>query len=263
MYIGIDVGGTNIKIASFDGLSNPKIVEFEKFDVNNDYKLDLKNILHTVDKLSSEELKGVGIGIPGTLEDENKEVVICPNLLDWNGRKIVHDLENEFTCPVKAENDTTLAAIGEATYGGGRDQEFVFFIWGTAIGGTEIKLSGGKLVVDRFEPGHQIVEGGKELEAIVGGAGIKRNFGKGAEDLEEENWNKILPVMAKGITNVLVVRPTKLVIFGGGVALNKSEKVYRLRSLLKDYLKIYPVPKFKISSLGEHAALFGALTLFE
>ncbi len=262
MYIGIDVGGTSVRIASFDELRDPRLLAWEKFDVNNDYKLDLRNILHNIDKIATDELKGIGIGIPGTLDDDNKEIVDCPNLLDWNGKKIVRDVERAIGCLVKAENDTTLAALGEADFGLGKNQDFIFIIWGTGIGGTEIKQFDNRRLVFRFEPGHQIVGGGRQLEMVAGGSGIVTSFGKNPADLDEESWNTILPAFAQGITNILVIRPTKLVIFGGGIALNKPDKVDRVRALVKDYLTIYPVPKFRLSGLGEKVALFGALTLF-
>ena len=69
MYVGIDVGGTNVKIASFTDIVNPELLEFKKFDINNDYKLDIKNILHSIEKIATEDLKGVGIGVPGSLTE--------------------------------------------------------------------------------------------------------------------------------------------------------------------------------------------------
>ncbi|OGM22948.1 hypothetical protein A2961_00345 [Candidatus Woesebacteria bacterium RIFCSPLOWO2_01_FULL_39_21] len=262
MYVGIDVGGTNVKIASFTDIVNPELLEFKKFDINNDYKLDIKNILHSIEKIATEDLKGVGIGVPGTLTEAKREILICPNLMDWNGKKITSDLESVLGCRVRAENDTTLASLGEAEYGIGKDQDFIFLIWGTGVGGAEIKHLNNKLYVFSFEPGHQYVKGEEELEYLVGGAGIYRRFGKSPADLTEPEWSEILPVLSVGVVNMLLIRPTKLIIFGGGIALNKPEKVDRLHAMLKDKLKMFPVPKFKISRLGEKAALFGSLTLF-
>jgi glucokinase len=85
----------------------------------------------------------IGIGIPGTVNDEAGEVVFTPNL-PLHNINVVSNLQKKYGCPVHLGNDANCAALGETVSGGAKGaKDVVFVTLGTGIGGGIIL--GGRL----------------------------------------------------------------------------------------------------------------------
>lgn len=140
MYIGIDLGGTNIAvgIVSEDGKiliqdSTPTNSARPTTEIVKDMA-DLSKCL--VEKLGKtiDEVKAVGIGCPGTIDFDKGEVVYSNNI------KMEHfPLADEFKklldLPVKVDNDANCAAMGEYVVNGNGVKNFMFITLGTGVGG--------------------------------------------------------------------------------------------------------------------------------
>lgn len=141
-YIGIDIGGTTIKIASLN--STHDIIDKWSIDTNikdnGTYILD--SIIDSLKKyfikknFTSNDFVGIGIGIPGTV-DSNKGTVIGAHNLNWNKKIHVEKiLENSLNLPVNIDNDANAAALGEQLKGAGNQNSNIIFITlGTGVGG--------------------------------------------------------------------------------------------------------------------------------
>ncbi len=137
LYIGVDIGGTNIKFGLVDSDGNVQ----EKSSIKTQAELGDKqvfiNIKNEIDRLlscKSGKLCGIGIGIPGLI-DTNKGIVVCSGNLSWYNVDAVSYLKSSFSVPVKIANDANVAALGEAKFGIGKNySDIVMLTLGTGVG---------------------------------------------------------------------------------------------------------------------------------
>ena len=140
-YLGIDVGGTSIKgaIVNEKGkigeiFSLPIFKNEKQNDAINRLIVSCKEYL----KNTKTKIKGIGIGIPGTLNTKDGVVDYTSNL-KWKKLHIVDMFSKEFDCPIKITNDANAAALGEAKFGAGKKyKNIVMITLGTGIGGGVI-----------------------------------------------------------------------------------------------------------------------------
>ena len=83
MYLGIDLGGTNLKSGVIDEVGN--IIEQSTSPTNADEGINsvinkITDLIHDTEKRY--KIKSVGIGVPGIVSDEGT-VLISPNLPGW------------------------------------------------------------------------------------------------------------------------------------------------------------------------------------
>lgn len=137
---GVDLGGTTVKI----GLFSPKGEVLEKWEIptrtENDGSKILPDIADAVlakmtDRgIAKEEVIGVGIGVPGPVDDAG--VIYRAVNLGWGVFNINETLGNLLGLPVKAANDANVAALGEMWCGGGKGcRNLVLATLGTGVGG--------------------------------------------------------------------------------------------------------------------------------
>lgn len=270
MYIGIDVGGTSIKLASFKTLYLTKAVKVIEIKTQNNYENDFDNLAKAISKLAKSKVSSIGIGVPGVLDEDKTQLLKANNIRSWEKQTIKNDLENLFKCKIVLENDATCAALGEAIFGYGQGKDFLFITWGTGIGGTCVRFINNQVYTVPCELGHQIVEWqgildncGQHgcLQAYCGGNGIARQYGKSAKNLSENEWREVEQRFAHGLLNVLVINPVNLVIFAGSVALNQKKKLENIEVIVRDKLKIFHAPQFLISKYQNDIGLYGAMAL--
>ncbi len=131
-YVGIDVGGSSVKIGVFDEKGNL----LERRKVPTDTSKQGANILpDTAGALTDlDDLLGVGIGVPGPVVSE--EVFGAVNL-GWGRFNVKETFLGELgrEVPIAIENDAGMAAYGEYRQFGGVKGPFVFITVGTGIGG--------------------------------------------------------------------------------------------------------------------------------
>ncbi len=164
MYLGIDVGGTNIAagIVDVDGNILHQISVPTK--TQRGYKAVLNNIIKVIDELNSKkfDIHAIGIGIPGVVDSDLKTVRYCPNL-NWNRCNLVDDLKDvssSLTIPIFVDNDANLATIAELEVGSIMNvKNAVMITLGTGIGGGIV--SDGKILRGFYglgcEVGHMII----------------------------------------------------------------------------------------------------------
>ena len=92
-----------------------------------------------------EEVRGVGIGLPGTVEFHTGRAEDRPALGSWAGVALAPLVAERFPVPVMVDNDVNVMALGEHISGGhGRTDDMVFVKVSTGIGAG--LLSGGRLL---------------------------------------------------------------------------------------------------------------------
>lgn len=149
MYIGIDLGGTNIAagLVSEDGkilcqASTPTMNERDAIEI-------VKDMAALVNKLAKDygielsAIKGVGIGSPGSIDSENG-VVVYSNNLKMEKFPLAKELNKLIGLPVTVDNDANCAAMGEYVGYESKIKDFIFITLGTGVGGGII-LNGNML----------------------------------------------------------------------------------------------------------------------
>jgi glucokinase len=100
------------------------------------------------------------------------------------------------------------------------------------------------------------------LEAFVSGNGIRRLYGKPAEQLSAAEWEEVAWNLGQGLRNVAAICAPAVIVLGGGVALGGGEPfVAAAARVMRDHLRIVPSPEVRLSSLGYDTALMGALAV--
>lgn len=139
--IGIDVGGTNVKIALVDG--EGKIIYSNSVPTyaQMGYEYTVNNIKQAIRDLMKEtntdakEIEGIGFDFPGQVDYKTGVVKLAPNIPGWVNVPIAQMIEEEFNIPTRIDNDVRCAALGELKFGAGKGCEnFVCITVGTGIG---------------------------------------------------------------------------------------------------------------------------------
>ena len=159
-YIGIDLGGTNIKGALVN--EQGEIVKQSTCPTHAEQGADavtetIAQMIH--DLAANEAIDGVGLGCPGMVDDKNGNVVYACNLgwVDYDVRTALKELTG---CDVRLVNDANAAALAEAIVGAAKGAESAVVVTlGTGVGGGVV--IGGKLLTGytgaASELGHMVI----------------------------------------------------------------------------------------------------------
>ena len=140
MYIGIDLGGTNIAAGIVDENGNiickgsvPTLRERGNDAIVADMaKLAIKLVKEAGLEIS--DIKSVGIGCPGTIDNDNGVVVFSNNIV-MEKYPLVAKFREHLDLPVNIENDANAAAYGEYIFTARDKKSFVLITLGTGVGG--------------------------------------------------------------------------------------------------------------------------------
>jgi len=127
-YLGLDVGGTNIRLAVWDE-AEPKVVA--RADTPQDYAKFVEAIAGLVAPYAA---VGVGVGFPGVAFDQH--VGWVPKLPFLAGEDVAAALSAVCRAPVFFSNDAHAALLGEARFGAAKEAKVALLVsLGTGIGG--------------------------------------------------------------------------------------------------------------------------------
>jgi len=71
-------------------------------------------------EVGSQDILGIGIGVPGIVNYSTGEVIFAPNLKGWANLPLGKDMQREFGVPVFVENEARISTLAEKWYGEGR-----------------------------------------------------------------------------------------------------------------------------------------------
>jgi len=165
IFVGIDLGGTNIKIGCFDAQLNLIAKTSTSTNVDMGPQVVVDRIVHTTggllqdNGLSVEDIRSIGIGTPGPAKYCDGIIIASPNMPAFKNVPLRKMISDHFDRPAILENDANAACWGEYVLGAGKNvQDMVFFTLGTGIGGGVI--TNGKLV-------HGFADNAAELGHII------------------------------------------------------------------------------------------------
>jgi glucokinase len=141
IYVGVDLGGTSIKVGICDEKGNLLHTYEGPTGVEDGAQAVLDRIAAYVKKVVSdsayqwEQVAGVGAGVAGFIDIASGTVMFAPNL-KWKEVPVKKELEARLGLPVALDNDANVAALGEAWSGAGAGvKNMVAFTLGTGVGG--------------------------------------------------------------------------------------------------------------------------------
>lgn len=158
LYLGVDLGGTNIKAALVTENGEIKKEASTPTNLPRTAEEVCNDIAALCLQLSAgEQVAAIGVGCPGTVDDG---VVLYSNNLDWHDFAMADFLKAKTDLPVFVGNDANVAALGEALAGCGRDAESTVVVTlGTGVGAGVVL--GGKLLIGytgaASEAGHMVI----------------------------------------------------------------------------------------------------------
>jgi glucokinase len=178
LFLGVDVGGTNIKIGIVDDNGNTVCSDSVPTDAKASPDEAMTGIGDKFDqllkqnKIDSDKVVGVGLGTPGTMDIKAGMLLRPHNLPGWWNYPIRDRLSETLGKPVTFVNDANAAAYGEYWIGKGKQYDsIVLLTLGTGVGGGIIV--DGQLIHGATshggEIGHVSIESG--LDARVCGCG--------------------------------------------------------------------------------------------
>lgn len=170
MYIGIDIGGTNIKGVLTD--KNGKILSSGDTPTPESAKQIDKSIISLIDTLAvnaetdKSGIDAIGIGAAGSIDRRKGMIVTSPNILCWKNYPLAANIQKISGIKTFLENDATVACAGYWWENEGlKLKTFVMITLGTGVGGGAV--IDGKLFTGQngssLEIGHMSIEvNGKE-----------------------------------------------------------------------------------------------------
>lgn len=157
--IGVDVGGTTVKMGLFnrggDLLDKWEIVtrtENGGEAILPDIAASIKEKL-AVHQVTPQEVCGIGIGVPGPMNAEG--TVPHTANLGWGRKEVTRELTELTGIPARGGNDANVAALGEMWKGGAEGYRNVIMLTlGTGVGGGII--IDGKILVGSHGAGGEV-----------------------------------------------------------------------------------------------------------
>jgi fructokinase len=295
--IGIDLGGTKIEALAL----SPEGEEYGRRRVltpRGDYEATLQAAAGLTSALvaavGSENVAGVGIGIPGSLSPRTG-LVRNANSTWLNGRTLDRDLQPILGLPLVVENDANCFALSEAADGAGAGYCTVFgVILGTGVGGGIV--TNGKLLKGRNaiagEWGHNPLPWPDEcektgapcycgkagcIETFLSGPALERQYrtrsGRSADAMViaecaargEAAGEAALGVyarrLAKSLASVVNIVDPDVIVFGGGVS-NIAPVLEKARAQLDAWLfSDCCLTEFRANRWGDSSGVRGAARL--
>jgi len=154
MVLGVDVGGTNIRLAVVDmqGKISERAnqqAELSRLDGQDAAQHVLNTLSHAILPLLEKhpQISAVGIGFPGFFDNKTGQMIASPNIPGLRDFPLADALHKRLHLPVHVQNDASLAALGEFRFGAVQGlNSLLHLTLGTGIGGGLIldgKMYGG------------------------------------------------------------------------------------------------------------------------
>jgi glucokinase len=142
MYLGIEIGGTKLQLGLGDGdgvlqaLWRDTVVPADGADgIRRQITQVIPELLASA-KRNRDELRGVGIGFGGPVDDATRTVIKSHQIAGWDGFPLADWIADLVGLPAVLGNDADVAGLAEALFGAGKGLSPIFYITiGSGIGG--------------------------------------------------------------------------------------------------------------------------------
>lgn len=303
---GVDIGGTTCKIGLFETTG----VMIDKWEIPTRTENHGESILSDVTDsimgkmeekgITKEEVRGVGIGVPGPVTAEGV-VQKCANL-GWGVFDVVKEMTEKTGLYVKVGNDANVAALGEMWQGGGKGRKNMIMVTlGTGVGGGIIV--DGKIVAGSHgaggEIGHTTVNTEETeqcgcgrygcLEQYASATGVVRlakrklqatdeqtalrnynpltakdifDAAKAKDQVADEVVEEMTKILGKQLSDFACVVDPEIIVIGGGVSKAGTILTERIQKYYKKAaFQVCQNAEFALATLGNDAGMYGCVQM--
>ena len=279
-YLGIEIGGTKLQLGIGPGDGTLAGLWRDTVDFAAGPEGIRRQIVAAVPELlarsylSKNELKGVGIGFGGPVDDATHTVIKSHQIEGWDSFPLADWISDIVGLPVVLGNDADVAGLAEAVFGAGKRLSPIFYITiGSGIGGGliidgEIYRGCGR---GAAEIGHLLLRAENQvrtLESLASGWGIQERTRQAmstrvpiptvlwslcggdlmqlttpwiayaseqGDDFAHERLREAWTFLAEGICHVIALLCPRRVVIGGGVSFLGDELLFNpLRKLVTE-----------------------------
>jgi len=297
--VGVDIGGTTIQL----GLVNHSGVIFsrasldtKKFHRNKNKLIDavvgeIRELISSK-KLTSKDISGIGVGLPGLINSKKGVVNFLPNVPGWRNVPFKSIIQKKLRIPAFIENDVNVITLGEWKFGAGKGyKNLLCMTLGTGVG-AGLVLNNSLYHGEGFvagELGHMpLNENGPDCNC--GGWGcFERYVGNGhllnkaSKIFKNKNiqlpdifylanqgdvravqfWDEVATHIGNALVGIVNLLNPRLIIIGGGVSNNYKFLRKTINTVIeKRAMKVQAgMVKIVRAKLGDDAGIIGAHVL--
>lgn len=284
--IGIDLGGTAIKLGRFNEEGNclQSLTIPTPQPATPEAVLDA--MIDAIAKIDpAKNARAIGVGTPGPADAAGRIAIVGINLDGWHNIPLADWLEAKTGLPTTIANDANCAGLGEAWLGAGRRfRNFILLTLGTGVGGAVIldgKLfvghqgAAGELGLVTLNPDGPPCNSGNQgsLEQYVSVVAIRRRTGMEPEELGKlakagdrlalEFWQNYGRDLGIGLTSSIYILAPEAVVIGGGVS--ASAEFFFPSAYAEIERRVLPSSRVRLqllpAQLGSFAGTIGAAKL--
>ena len=162
LFVGLDVGGSTMKAGVVDDAGQVLASVHLATEAHRGQEFGLARMCETIGLAvtsagaSLEQIAGIGVATPGTMDIPRGIILDPPNLKPWKNVPVRQHVQGVFSKPTAFQNDANAAALGEFWVGAGKGvHSMVLYTLGTGVGGG--------IVI-----GHRVLEGEHSHGAELG-----------------------------------------------------------------------------------------------
>lgn len=307
MYLGIEIGGTKLQLGV--GADDGKLRGLWRgtVDVAAGPEGIRRQIVAAVPELLASagvargELRGVGIGFGGPVDDATHTVIKSHQIDGWDDFPLADWISELLDLPAVLGNDADVAGLAEALHGAGKGLSPIFYITiGSGIGGGfiingEIYRGCGRGAAEIGHLRFPFAEDPFILEQVASGWGMEHNIrdmldwvGEQGQSFEEFRGGRPLSArliaegaarndplclgalhdmqkaLAEAICHVIALLCPRRIVIGGGVSLMGEELLFEpLRRLVapRAFQPFAQLTDIVPAALGEEVVVHGAIAL--
>lgn len=292
MYIGFDIGGTNVRYALSSNLAAPINRSFRKsFSKTGEPCSEVeKNICQVIEQYG--EIEGIAISLAANIDRSTGIVRTWSNNPCWNNYHFIGHLKEKFKVPIVVEDDANCGAMGEFYGLSCSSKNMVYISVGTGIG-CGIIINGELFVGDNGmagELGHITIMQKEEmllcgcgqvgcLQSLISGKALLKqynsNSNKCIETVKEvtdralagdTNAQDLLYLFKKKLIDVIynlsMIFDISTFVIGGGVGTINYDVFSEIEEVVNDRLKRFKKSlRLYGSKFGEFSGIQGAFYL--
>ena len=273
-FLGVDLGGTNIKYAVIE-IDGTKIKEVLKDQISTEAKNGPEHVTNRIASLIKKidgemPIVGVAVAVPGIFNHDTGEILLFPNLPGaWENYPFTKKLTEATGKSIALINDARAFCLAESTLGAGRGHRFVAcIVMGTGVGGGLVidgkvhegaTRGAGEIAHQVVAPDGPVCGCGTRgcVEALTSSAAISEMAGTNTPEEAYErakagDEKAIAAFRSAGkwlgiaLANVNAVFSPEIFIVGGGVAQAGDLVLNFIRAELHERNHLWPNSAFKV-----------------
>jgi len=271
--IGVDIGGTNIKVGRLVGNTLVQ-KELAAVDASAPANETLETLFRLLERVMTDAVTAIGIGVPSIVDAETGVAYDVQNIPSWKRIHFKEIIMERYHLPVYVNNDANCFILGEKQFGKAKD-------YGNCVG-LSIGTGLGMGIIINHQLYNGVLCGAGEvgmltykegiLEEYTGSFFFSRWYGKSAKELfahAERGDSAGLAAfgefgchLGEAVKNVLYAYAPEAIIFGGSI----SKAYHYFKETMEQTLTSFAYPEqlkktMITTSRLEDSAILGAAAL--